>query len=300
MSEQHDVIIIGGGAAGLSAAAVLGRFRRDVLVIDSGAPRNAPAEGVHNFLSRDGMPPAELLAIGREQAERYGVVVRRGEVRAARHIDGGFELDTDAGAVRTRRILLATGLVDELPEIAGLAERWGHDVIHCPYCHGWEVRDRAIGVAGSVHQAQLFRELSDRVTLFTTETEGLEGVRARGITVVEGTIASLVVTDGALAGVRLSDGAEHEIEALAVGTRMHARAGMLAGLGLVAVEHPSGVATHVTVDARGETAVPGVWAAGNVTDPMAQVIVAAAQGMQAAAQLNADLVAEDTERALRG
>ncbi|MBU1589005.1 MAG: NAD(P)/FAD-dependent oxidoreductase [Actinobacteria bacterium] len=300
MSEQHDVIIIGGGAAGLSAAAVLGRFRRAVLVIDSGAPRNAPAEGVHNFLSRDGMPPAELLAIGREQAERYGVVVRQGEVRAARRVDGGFELDTDAGAVRTRRILLATGLVDDLPEIAGLADRWGHDVIHCPYCHGWEVRDRAIGVAGSVHQAQLFRELSDRVTLFTTETEGLEGVRARGITVVEGTIASLVVTDGALAGVRLSDGAEHEIEALAVGTRMHARAGMLEGLGLVAVEHPSGVATHVTVDARGETAVPGVWAAGNVTDPMAQVIVAAAQGMQAAAQLNADLVAEDTERALRG
>lgn len=300
MDEQQDVVIIGGGAAGLSAAALLGRFRRAVLVIDSGAPRNAPAEGVHNFLSRDGMPPAELLAIGREQAERYGVVVRQGEVRAARRVDGGFELDTDAGAVRTRRILLATGLVDELPEIVGLADRWGHDVIHCPYCHGWEVRDRAIGVAGSVHQAQLFRELSDRVTLFTTETEGLEGVRARGITVVEGTIASLVVTDGALAGVRLSDGAEHEIEALAVGTRMHARAGMLEGLGLVAVEHPSGVATHVTVDARGETAVPGVWAAGNVTDPMAQVIVAAAQGMQAAAQLNADLVAEDTERALRG
>ena len=300
MNEQHDVVIIGGGAAGLSAAAVLGRFRRDVVVIDAREPRNAPAAGVHNFLSRDGMPPAELLAIGREQAERYDVVVRRGEVRSARRVDNGFELDTDAGAVRTRRILLATGLVDELPDIAGVADRWGHDVIHCPYCHGWEVRDRAIGVAGSAHQAQLFRELSDRVTLFTTETEGLDGVRARGIAVVEGTVARLIVRDGALAGVALSDGSEHAVEALAVATKMHARAGMLEGLGLVAVEHPSGVATHVPVDARGETSVAGVWAAGNVTDPMAQVIVAAAQGMQAAAQLNADLVAEDTELALRG
>ena len=300
MSEQHDVVIIGGGAAGLSAAAVLGRFRRDVVVVDSGEPRNAPAEGVHNFLSRDGIPPAELLAIGREQAEHYGVSIRSGRVSDARRVDSGFEVDTDAGTLRTRRILLATGLVDELPDIAGLADRWGRDVIHCPYCHGWEVRDRAIGVAGSVHQAQLFRELSDRVTLFTTETDGLEGARARGIAVVQGTIAALVVREGALAGVTLQDGTEHTVEALAVGTRLHARAGMLAGVGIVAVEHPSGVATHVAVDARGETSVPGVWAAGNVSDPMAQVIVAAAQGMQSAAQLNADLVAEDTEKALRG
>lgn len=297
---MHHVAIIGGGAAGLSAATTLGRFRRDVVVIDAGEPRNAPAEGVHNFLTRDGTPPGELLAVGREQALAYGVGIRNGRVRNATRIDGGFELETDAGAVRARHLLLATGVVDELPPIDGLADRWGHDVIHCPYCHGWEVRDRAIGVAGSVHQALLFRELSDRVTLFTSETEGLEGARARGITVVRGEVASLIVREGRLAAVRLALGEEYEIEALAVGTRMRARAEMLEGLGVEAVEHFSGVAAHVPVDERGRTTVAGVWAAGNVADPMAQVIVAAAQGLQVAAQINAELVAEDTERALRG
>lgn len=136
------------------------------------------------------------------------------------------------------------------------------------------------------------------MTLFTTETDDLDGVRVRGIRVVEGTVRSLVVRDDALAAVRMSDGTEHEVEALAVGTRLRARAAMLEGIGLVAIEHPSGMGTHVLVDARGATDVPGVWAAGNVTDPMAQVITSAAQGLWAAAQLNADLVAEDTAKAI--
>ena len=286
MTEQHDVVIIGGGAAGLSAATVLGRFRRSVLVVDSGEPRNAPAEGVHNFLTRDGMPPAELLAAGRAEAEGYGVRVERGEVLSARR-EGDFVLATTLGEVRARRILLATGTVDELPALDGLAELWGHDVIHCPYCHGWEVRDRAIGVLGSAHQAMLFRQLSDRVTFFGAD----EGLRARGITVVEDAVEGVVVRDGRLAAVR-AGGVEHSVEALAVATRLHARAGMLAGIGLEAVEHPSGMGTHVPADARGQTAVPGVWAAGNVTDPMAQVVVAAAQGMMAGAAINGDLVLE--------
>jgi len=288
MSEQHDVVIVGGGAAGLNAAVVLGRFRRDVVVIDAGEPRNAPAEGVHNYLSRDGVPPAELLAIGREEAERYGVEIRPGTVLGATRSAGGFVLETDVGTVGARRILLASGLVDELPEIDGIGERWGRDVIHCPYCHGWEVRDRAIGVAGPSHQALMFRQLSDSVTLFTTEPEPI-----RGVNVVEGVVAALIVEHDALRGVRLSDGTEHAVEALSVGTRLIARAGMLEGIGLVASEHPSGMGTYVPVGPMGVTDVPGVWAAGNVSDPMAQVIVSAAQGMQAGAAINADLIAQD-------
>ena len=284
MTEQYDVVIIGGGAAGLSAATVLGRFRRSVLVVDAGEPRNAPAEGVHNFLTRDGMPPAELLAAGRAEAEGYGVRIERGEVTSARR-DEGFVLGTTLCVVRARRILLASGTVDELPAVEGLAQRWGHDVIHCPYCHGWEVRDRPIGVLGSPHQAMLFRQLSDRVTFFGED----DGLRERGITVVEDAVEGIVVRDGRLAAV-LAGGVEHAVEALAVATRLHARAGMLAGVGIEAVEHPAGIGTHVPADPRGQTAVPGVWAAGNVTDPMAQVVVAAAQGMMAGAAINGDLV----------
>ncbi|MBN9240762.1 MAG: thioredoxin reductase [Micrococcales bacterium 70-64] len=284
MMEQYDVVIIGGGAAGLSAATVLGRFRRSVLVVDAGEPRNAPAEGVHNFLTRDGMPPAELLAAGRAEAEGYGVRIERGAVTSARR-DDGFVLGTTLGEVRARRILLASGTVDELPAVEGLAERWGHDVIHCPYCHGWEVRDRPIGVLGSPHQAMLFRQLSDRVIFFGDD----DGLRERGITVVEDAVEGIVVRDGRLAAV-LAGGVEHAVEALAVATRLHARAGMLAGVGIEAVEHPAGIGTHVPADPRGQTAVPGVWAAGNVTDPMAQVVVAAAQGMMAGAAINGDLV----------
>ncbi len=288
MDEQRDVVVIGGGAAGLNAAVVLGRFRRDVVVVDSGQPRNAPAEGVHNFLSRDGMPPAELLAVGRAEAQKYGVSIVQGDVTSATRTETGFALETTVGTLRARRILLASGLVDELPDIEGIRERWGRDVIHCPYCHGWEVRDRAIGVLGSVHQAQLFRQLSDDVTLFTAED-----VRVRSVTVVRTPVTGLIVEGDALRGVRLSDGSERAVEALAVGTRLSARAEMLEGVGIVAREHPAGVGTHVPVGLRGVTEVPGVWAAGNVADPMAQVIVAAAQGMEAAAALNADLIAED-------
>ncbi|RLK25973.1 thioredoxin reductase [Micromonospora sp. M71_S20] len=308
LDGSYDVVVIGGGAAGLSGALTLARVRRSVVVLDAGAPRNAPAEGVHGLLAREGMRPAELLDRGRVEVRGYGGRVVTGEVGAVARDDGGFTVTlADGRTVRARRLLVATGLVDELPDVPGLRERWGRDVLHCPYCHGWEVRDRAIGVLASgplsVHQALLFRQLSADVTYFghtmpPLTDEQAEQLAARGIAVVDGEVAALEIVDDRLVGVRLGDGTLVRREALAVSSRMMARAGFLSALGLRPAEHPAGIGEHVPSDATGRTDVPGVWVAGNVTDPAAQVGAAAAAGVFAAAQINADLVAEETRRAV--
>lgn len=308
LKDRYDALVIGGGAAGLNGALLLGRSRRSVAVIDAGAPRNAPADGVHGLLGHDGVPPAELLARGRAEVRGYGGDVVPGEVTGAARDGDGFTVTLADGRTSVaRRLLVATGLVDELPEIPGLRERWGVDVIHCPYCHGWEVRDRAIGVlAGGpmpVHQAMLFRQLSDDVTYFTHTAAPPEGeqagrLAALGIDVVDGAVASLAITGDRLTGVVLRDGTVVAVDALVVGARMVARAGFLAALGLRSVPHPSGMGEYIDVDATGRTEVPGVWAAGNVADLSAQVGSAAAAGAWAAAQINADLVAEDADRAV--
>jgi len=302
--NTFGAIILGGGAAGLSAATALGRFRRSVAVIDAGAPRNAVAEGVHNFLSRDGVPPLELQRLGRVEAESYGVTFIDGD---ARDIQPGFSVTVGNQQLSAQRLIVATGTFDELPAIPGLAERWGRDVIHCPYCHGWEVRDRAIGILGTharfAHVALMFRQLSDRVTVFldpsvTATPDELAQLSARGVTVVTGTISRLKIVDDALAAVTLADGSTHPVEALAAASFTRARVDALAQLGLHAVDHPSGAGTHLAVDAFGLTSLPGVWAAGNVSDPMAQVVTSAAQGLMAAAALNADLIAEEARAAV--
>jgi thioredoxin reductase/SAM-dependent methyltransferase len=307
--DRFDVAVIGGGAAGLSAAAMLGRARRSVAVIDAGRPRNAPASGVHGFLTRDGMPPADLLAAGRAEVDRYGGVLLAGEAAAAHPTDGGFTVTVAGGEpLHARRLLVASGLVDELPEVAGVRERWGRDVLHCPYCHGWEVRDRAIGVLGtgplSVHQALLFRQWTTDVMLFPHTTAGpndeeREQLSARGIRVVEGTVVGVDVVDDTLTGVRLADGTVVAREVVAVAPRFVARSPVLASLGLDPVPHPRGIGEHYpTTDPTGRTEVPGVWVAGNVTDLVAQVVMAAAGGATAAAAINADLVEEDTRAAV--
>jgi thioredoxin reductase len=304
----YDAVVVGGGAAGLNAALVLARSRRRVLVLDAGAPRNGPAAAVHALLGHDGVPPAELLARGREEVRGYGGHVVGGEVGDVRR--RGDELDValaDGRAVRARRLVVATGLVDRLPEVPGLAGRWGHDVLHCPYCHGWEVRDRAIGVLSTgpmtVHQALLFRQLSDDVIVFAhtgpaLEPDQVEQLVARGIRVVDGEVTAVRVEEDRLTGLHLADGTVVPLEALAVATRMEARAGFLAGLGLEPVEHPSGMGRHLPADPAGRTTAPGVWVAGNATDLTAQVGAAAAAGAMAGAQVNADLVAEETARAV--
>ncbi|MEI5102357.1 NAD(P)/FAD-dependent oxidoreductase [Streptomyces sp. PmtG] len=308
MNSGYDVVVVGGGAAGLNGALMLARARRSVVVIDAGAPRNAPASGVHGLLAREGMPPAELLERGRAEVRGYGGHVVTGEVASAVRDGIGFEVAlADGRTVRARRLLVATGLVDELPDVPGLRERWGKDVLHCPYCHGWEVRDQAIGVLASgpmaVHQTLLFRQLSEDVTFFAHTMAPLgadeaEQFAARGIRVVTGEVAGLDVAEDRLVGVRLRDGTAVALDALAVSTRIVARAGFLSGLGLRAAEHPKGIGAYVPCDAAGRTDVPGVWVAGNVTDLGAQVGGAAAAGAGAGAQINADLVAEDTRRAV--
>jgi thioredoxin reductase len=341
MNENYDVVIIGGGAAGLNGALALARARRSVLVIDSGQPRNAPASHVHNYLTRDGTPPAELLAIGRAEATGYGAEIISAEVATAalspspgagagaggtngRSVGSDVAGEragqarsrftvtmTDGSRVQSRRLLVTTGLVDELPALPGLAERFGRDVLHCPYCHGWEVRDQSLGILGTgpmaVHQAQLFRQWCADVILFQHTAPApsgseLEGLNARGISVVTGEVTGLEVKEDRLTGVRLASGQVVARQALAVATRMNARGDLLAGLGLKLADLD--VNGHVfgsyvpTTDPFGATEVPGVWVAGNVTDLRAQVITAAAAGLNAGAGINASLVEEDIEVAI--
>jgi thioredoxin reductase len=306
---KYDVVVVGGGAAGLSGALTLGRARRSVLVVDAGEPRNSPASGVHGFLTRDGTSPAALLRAGRAEVRRYGVRVLDGRVDSAFPVDrGGFAVGLEDGRrVRARRLLVTTGLVDELPDVPGLRERWGRDVLHCPYCHGWEVRNRQIGVLAlnsrAAHQALLFRQWSADVTLFLHTAplptdEEAEKLAARGIAVVEGEVTSLEVAEDRLAGVRLRGGEVFALRALALLPRFVARTEMLTGLGLETTTHPLGMGEHIDADATGLTAVPGVWVAGNVTDLMAPVAGAADAGVRAGAAINADLIAEDNDRAV--
>jgi thioredoxin reductase len=233
--------------------------------------------------------------------------VVHGDVTTATRDGDGFVVAlADGRSITARRILVTTGLVDELPDIPGVRERWGRDVLHCPYCHGWEVRDQRIGVLAtgprSVNQALLFRQLSDRVSYFTNAVpltdEEAEQFDARGIAVIDERISALEVMDDRLTGVRLDDGTVIGVDAFALMPHMVARAGFLVDLGLRLVPHPSGIGDHIPVDATGRTTVPGVWAAGNVTDIAAQVGTSAAAGAFAAQQINADLVAEDTTAAL--
>ncbi len=310
--DQYDVVIIGGGAAGLSGAVALARSRRSVLVVDAGEPRNAPAEGVHNYLGREGVPPAELLALGRAEVTGYGGEVVRGVVTSARTGEDGFAIALDDGREFTaRRLLVATGLVDELPDLPGVAERWGRDVLHCPYCHGWEARDKAVGVLATsplgMHGALLWRQLTDDVTVFLTDpalftADDLAKLSALDIAVVTGPVEALETTDARLSGVRLADGRVVAREVLVVAPRFTSRSAVLASLGLEAEELRMGdtvVGTAVPTAADGATRVPGVYVAGNVADLRAQVVSSAAQGLMAGARINADLVEADTAAAVR-
>jgi thioredoxin reductase len=306
MDEIYDVVVVGGGAAGLSGAVALARSRRSVLVVDAGDPRNAPAGHVHNFLTRDGTPPAELYAAGRAEVTRYGGTVETGRVTAlSRDDDGLFRVDIGHRTVAARRLLVATGVRDELPDVPGLAARWGIDVVHCPYCHGWEVRDQRIGVLATgpaaVHQALLFRQLSPHVTLLRhtgpePDDEQSRQLKARGIAIIEEKVEEIEADGTGLTGVRLAGGRRLALDAVVVAPRMAARADLLAPLGLKPAELRVGeysIGTHIEADPAGATAVPGVWVAGNLADPQAQVIAAAAAGLAAGAVINYDLVLEE-------
>lgn len=295
---EVDVAVVGGGAAGLAAAVALGRSLRSVVVVDAGEPRNAPAAHAHNVLGREGIGPLDLLAAGREEARGYGVRFVADRVVTADREGSGFRLGLLGGSVvRARRLLLATGLVDELPDVPGLRRLWGTGVLHCPFCHGYEVRGQHVGVLGvrasSLHQVLLFRALTDRVTFFRQDldvpVETAAQFRALGVEVVEGPVRG---AGGEPGRVTVDVGGRPVgVEALVVAPWFRARGEVFAQLGGELATNAMG--EFVPVQPGGATAVPGVFAAGNVTDPGAMVAAATGAGVLAGVAVHGDLVQED-------
>ncbi|MER0449124.1 NAD(P)/FAD-dependent oxidoreductase [Streptomyces sp. Edi4] len=300
---SYDVIVIGGGAGGLNTALVLARARRTVAVVDAGEPRNAPSAHMHSFLSRDGVPPSTVLEIGRTEIARYGAVRIEGRVDQVEAGDGGgYVVRLDGGAsLNARHVVLATGLRDQLPEIPGVRAMWGEDVHFCPYCHGYEVRDRPIVVLGvhpaSPGQALLLRQWSPHIVYVPhsrplTEEER-ERMDARGVEVVEGPVSTLLSKEGRLYAVELADGRTLECGGVFLFPNMTPNDGAFDGLGCERNEQG-----WLVTDPAGRTTRPGLWAVGNVVDSRAQAVTAAGMGAQAAFFLNHDLVDEEIERDL--
>lgn len=303
-----DVAILGGGSAGLAAAIALGRSRRSVVVIDAGEPRNAPAEGAHNVLGQEGISPLELLAKGRAEAESYGVQIVPGTATSVTGAIDDFTVEVGGGAhrVHARRVILASGLVDDLPSIPGVAEGWGRSVLHCPFCHGWEVRDQRIAILTrdevAIHQAVLFSQLSDSVTVYLHDApdptdEQWDQLAALNVAVVRPRITRLVMDGDQVRGVEVEGGHVFEADAAVVVPRFNARTEIYESLGGVAEVTPFG--RQVPADPRGMTAVPGVWAAGNTSNPMAMVTAAAASGVMAGSGVHGDLAMSDLARAVQ-
>jgi len=301
--NEFDVMVVGGGAAGLSAALVLTRARRRVAVVDAGQPRNAPAAHMQGFLGSDGLPPSDLLAAGRTEVAGYGGHLISGTVTGiSPHALTGsagqrFEVTLEDGAVLlTRRVLITTGLRDDIPDLPGIREHWGRDVLHCPYCHGHEVRDQPLGVLGgtpeAIAHAHLVRQWSHDVVFFANGTSLTANEReqfaARAIGVVDAPVARLVVEDDRLTGLELVTGQVVRRNAVFVRPSFVPNDTLLTDLGCATQDNG-----WVAVDPAGRTSVPGVWAAGNAVDPRAQVITAAGEGSAAAIAVNNDLVDED-------
>ncbi|GAC47891.1 NAD(P)/FAD-dependent oxidoreductase [Gordonia aichiensis] len=306
-----DTLVIGGGPAGLAAAIALARSLRSVTVIDSGHQRNASAQGAHNVLGREGIAPLELLRAGRREAESYGAQLISGEVKSVTRVVSGTDVAFDAiladeSTVRARRLLLASGVVDELPDVDGLAPLWGRDVLHCPYCHGYEVRGARIGILGTgssaMHQTLLFRQLSPHVALIDQGMPPLSDderaqLGALGVDLVAGRVRQLATTtSGRLRAAKFDDGRELELDTLVVAPRFVARTALYESLGGDPTTTSAGV--YIPTKMGGQTPLTGVWAAGNCADPMAMVGASAAAGTQAGAMINADLAMTDARRAV--
>ncbi|MGY0385629.1 FAD-dependent oxidoreductase [Nocardioides sp. WG-D5] len=306
--EHLDVIVIGGGAAGLSAALMLGRSRRRTLVVDSGLPRNRFTTHMHGVLGHEGIDPAELLRTGREELAAYDVGIRPGRVARLDETDDGVSVLLEDGERLTARVaIVTTGVTDELPDIPGLAERWGTTVLHCPYCHGWEVRDRRIGVLTTsplgMHQAQLIRQWSDDVVVFTAGLGEIEEaddrrLRARGVTLVPEPVVEVLGEGDQVTAVRTADGSTTEVGAIFTAGTLRPHDGFVTHLGLERTDTPVG--SFLAVDATGKTSSDRIWAVGNVSNPMANVPISMSAGTMAGSFVNATLVTDDFDRAVAG
>lgn len=297
MNNEWECAIVGGGAAGLSAALVLGRARRRTLVIDAGEQSNRAAHGIGGLLGHDGRPPADLYADGRRELAEYpSVQVIDGQVTGATAHDGPtFRLELADGSVHhAQRMLLAGGMHYEVTDIPGLDEHWGRSVFHCPFCHGWEARDQALAVLAdgdrAVHMALMLRGWTDDIVVVTNGPSGLDDDQYRaltnvGVQVDERKIVEFASHDGALASVVFADGDELKREGVLVASALRQRNDLATQLG-VRIAPPSPVVVDaVVVDPINRTSVPGVFAAGDVCAQMPQVSAAIATGSAAAAAI---------------
>lgn len=300
-----DVIIVGGGPAGLSAAVVLAQARRAVLVIDAAQQRNLRHSRTRGYLTRDGLPPTELVAIGRAEASSYGATILEDTVTRVSRVADGFHVETKGGArLSAAHLLLATGLRDELPAIPGVAENWGESVFHCPYCGGSEMTQDVVAVLSvgqsSIMEAHLLRQWVDRVILLTNDLteptpEQLRLLAACGIELVDHAVTR--VTRGPDNRLRLlhTDGSTTVCDRLLVGPQLHIRRDLLDQLGVTIDEKSGPDGVIIPTGDSGGTSEFGVWVAGNVMDTNCQVIEAAAQGLKAAIAINASLVRRELD-----
>ncbi|MFD4836895.1 NAD(P)/FAD-dependent oxidoreductase [Achromobacter sp. NPDC058515] len=295
---RHDVIIVGGSFAGLSAAMQLARARRRILLVDAGLPRNRYAAHAHGFLAQDGTPPREIVAQARAQLARYPTVdFLDGEAVVAAPCDGGFELAMASGQrAQASRLILAIGMRDELPPVPGLQERWGQTVLHCPYCHGYEVADQPLGVLAahplSAHQAMLLPDWGP-TTYFTQgqfepEPEEARLFAARGVRVERSPIVQLLGAAPALDGVALADGRHAPVKALFVASKTHMASPLATQLGCAFDNGPLGPV--IRVDEFRQTTVAGVYAAGDAATPMSNATLASASGVMAGVCVHRSLV----------
>jgi thioredoxin reductase len=298
MSPSYDVVIAGGGPAGLSAALALGRARKRVLLCDAGPRRNAAATHIHNFVTRDGTPPDEFRAIARQQLAAYpSVEVRDAPVASIGGARDGFRIAVGDGAVDARRVLLATGMIDTMPPIEGFAELWGHAIVQCPYCHGWEARDQRWGYLvlppHAPHTIVFARQLTGWTRDVTMFTDGMlelfetdrEQLRASGVRVAAAPVARLERRDGKLTAVALADGTSVPCDLLYAHPPQR-QVSLVGELGIALDDEG-----YVKVDqAKLETSIPGIYASGDLTTRMQGAMLAAASGTKVAAFINVDLM----------